>query len=331
MSFKIIQGDCEAELNREKLQEIDFFKEINLIFLDPLFNQNKYYAKHDDNLSSDEYWNWMKEIIEKVYELTSSGGAIYFMQREKNSEHVLRCLRETGWEFQNFIIWKKKTSAVPSTIRFGKQYQIIAFATKGRKPRVFHRLRIDPPLLLSYKHKRENGIYVTDIWDDIRELTSGYFAGDEPLRKDDGSRFHKQQSPVQLLTRILLSSTNPGDLVLDPFAGTGTTPVVAEQLCRNSISIELDSRNVRAIKERLAQFRECDDISSSYSDYKYTKDLALIWPNPGEVEVSLECAKDLEKPSNLYPQMKLFDNGELIRRTGNERRERCCAYSQFRH
>jgi len=312
MSFKIIQGDCKLELNSEKLQKIDFFKGIHLTFLDPPFNQNKYYAKHDDNLSHDKYWNWMEEIVEKVYELTSSGGAIYFMQREKNSEHVLRCLREAGWELQNLIIWKKKTSAIPCTIRFGKQYQIIAFATKGRKPHVFHRLRIDPPLLPGYKHKRENGVYVTDIWDDIRELTSGYFAGDEPLREDDGSRFHKQQSPVQLLTRILLSSTNPGDLVLDPFAGTGTTSIVAEQLCRNSLSIELDSQNVCAVKERIAKLRQCDDISRFYSDYKYTKDLALIWPNPDKVELSLKCTKDSEKPSNLYSQMRLFDSGELF-------------------
>jgi len=310
MSFEIIQGDCKAELNREKLQKIDFFKDIDLTFLDPPFNQDKYYAKHDDNLSPDEYWNWMKELVEKVYKLTSSGGAIYFMQREKNSEDVLRCLREAGWEFQNLIIWKKKTSAVPNTIRFGKQYQIIAFATKGRRPRVFHRLRIAPPLPPDYKYKRKNGIYLTDIWDDIRELTSGYFAGDEPLRKDDGSRFHKQQSPVQLLIRILLSSTNPGDLVLDPFAGTGTTSVVAEQLRRDSISIELDPRNVRAIEERLAKIRKCDDVSRFYPDYKCTKDLAHIWPD-------LDY-RDEDYAPDLYPQMKLFDDEGIYKDSENE-------------
>ena len=109
-----------------------------------------------------------------MYTLTSNGGAIYFMQREKNTEYVLQCLRNTGWTFQNLIIWKKKTSAVPGTKRFGKHYQVIAFATKGKTPRVFNRLRIDPPLPVGYKHERENGMYVPDVWDDIRELTSGY-------------------------------------------------------------------------------------------------------------------------------------------------------------
>src|SRR3989338_3229794 len=99
------------------------------------------------------------------------GGAIYFMQREKNTEYVL----------QNLIIWKKKTSAVPCSNKFGKHYQIIAFATKGKNPRVFNRLRINPPLPPAYKYEREDGMYVTDVWDDIRELTSGYFAGDEEI------------------------------------------------------------------------------------------------------------------------------------------------------
>ena len=74
---------------------------------------------------------------------------------------------------------KEDFSSARGLKRFGKHYQVIAFATKGKTPRVFHRLRIDPPLPAGYKHARENGMFVTDVWDDIRELTSGYFAGDE--------------------------------------------------------------------------------------------------------------------------------------------------------
>jgi site-specific DNA-methyltransferase (adenine-specific) len=68
----------------------------------------------------------------------------------------LKMLRETNWTFQNLIIWKKKTSAVPSNIRFSKQYQIIVFATKGKKPRVFNKLRIDYPLSPNHKYPRKN-------------------------------------------------------------------------------------------------------------------------------------------------------------------------------
>ena len=293
----ILHENCTTALDGS-----DFSSRINLSFLDPPFNQDKAYNAWDDNLPAEKYWEWMRQICAKVYTLTSNGGAIYFMQREKNTEYVLQCLRNTGWTFQNLIIWKKKTSAVPGTKRFGKHYQVIAFATKGKTPRVFNRLRIDPPLPVGYKHERENGMYVPDVWDDIRELTSGYFAGDEALRDADGNRLHKQQAPIQLLLRIILSSTNPSDVVLDPFAGSGTTLIVAEQLTRKSIGIELDRHNVALIQNRLAEQRESDDISRFFKDYACTPDLEAIWGAAALVEKSISSETSASK------QMALFES-----------------------
>ncbi len=134
-NYKIICGDSLKILSQ--LNE-----EADLTFLDPPFNQDKKYASWNDNLPENEYWQMMKSVCNDIYKVTSDGGAIYFMQREKNSEFVLQCLRETNWTLQNLIIWKKKTSAVPCSNKFGKNYQIIAFATKGASARVFNRLRI---------------------------------------------------------------------------------------------------------------------------------------------------------------------------------------------
>ncbi len=270
--YKILEGNCLDVLKNNKVSEL-----VDLTFLDPPFNQNKEYAFHDDKLSSEEYWEMMKNVCQSTLNITSNGGAIYFMQREKNTEDVLRCLRETGWTLQNLIIWKKKTSAVPVPSKFGKHYQILAYATKGEKARVFNRLRISPPLPPNYKFERENGVYVTDLWDDIRELTSGYFAGDEAIRLENGERFHKQQSPIALLLRIILSSTQIGDTVFDPFAGTGTTLVTAYQLRRNSIAIEIDPKNVKMINNRVEEIRDSDSIEKHYQDYLYTEDLSKIW------------------------------------------------------
>ena len=258
---------------------------IDLTFLDPPFNQNKDYAHHDDNMPDEDYWQMMKMVCERTHQATSKGGAIYFMQREKNTEKVLTCLRETGWTLQNLIIWKKKSSAVPCTGRYGKQYQVIAYATKGERARVFNRLRISPPLPANYKYERENGMFVTDVWDDIRELTSGYFAGDEAIRIKSGERLHKQQAPIALLLRIILSSTNIGDVVFDPFAGTGTTLVVAHQLGRNSLGIELDPKNVACIKERLADIREADNVEKYYQEYICTESLPEIWGTKSSVKL----------------------------------------------
>ena len=160
--YKVLIGDCLGQMKSK-----NFPRKVDLTFLDPPFNQNKDYTYHNDKLSPETYWEMMKDVCQKIFDVTSDGGAIYFMQREKNTEDVLRSLRETGWILQNLIIWKKKTSAVPQNFRYGKHYQVIAFATKGNSPRVFNKLRIDPPLLETEKYRRPNGVFVTDVWDCI--------------------------------------------------------------------------------------------------------------------------------------------------------------------
>ncbi len=274
---EIVEGDCEQILPNLP-QLTPRMLPLHLTFLDPPFNQNKDYDNHNDNLPPQEYWEWMMRICRQIYSLTEVGGAIYFMQREKNASFVLKALSEAGWILQNIIIWKKKTSAVPQVYRYGKQYQMLVFAAKGDKPRLFNRLRIDLPLEPGQKIPRENGVYVTDVWDDIRELTSGFFAGDEAIRDETTSkRAHEQQAPIALLLRIILSSTKIGDHVLDPFSGTGTTNIVANQLERPSIAIEKSPANCNLIRKRFTDFRKSDDIRRYYSYYRFTSNLESVW------------------------------------------------------
>lgn len=290
-NHSVINADCLEIFSSLKT-------EYDLTFLDPPFNQQKDYAACDDDLPEADYWKQMREVCSQIFNNTTDGGAIYFMQREKNTGQVLSALSETGWTFQNLIVWKKMTSAVPSALRFGKSFQTIVYATKGNRPRVFNRLRIEPALLKHQKHERENGCFVTDVWDDIRELTSGYFAGDEALKNADNTRFHKQQSPVALILRIILSSTRAGDTVLDPFAGTGTCAVVAEQLGRNSINIEIDPANVERIEERLANRRQTDHIERFYKDYVCTENLSEIW----SADFPAESKSTVGKQAQLFAE-----------------------------
>lgn len=288
INHQIINGDCRQILS-------SLMTKIDLTFLDPPFNQQKDYASHNDDLPENEYWEMMREVCRQIFEISTDGGAIYFMQREKNTEQVFRVLRETGWTFQNLIVWKKMTSAVPGQARFGKAFQVIAFATKGKRPRVFNRLRINPPLLKHHKYERENGMFVTDVWDDIRELTSGYFAGDEAIKSDTGERFHKQQSPLALLLRIILTSSKIGDCVLDPFAGTGTTAIVAKQLSRNSISIEIDKTNAESIENRIKEMRSADGIEKFYKDYFCTENLEDIWGTNPLIQSKIESKREVQR------------------------------------
>jgi site-specific DNA-methyltransferase (adenine-specific) len=269
---KVICGDCLTVLREGSVRDI------HLSFLDPPFNQGKEYRYFDDQKKPEEYWAWLEQVLGLVHHATVEGGAVYFMQREKNVGWMLKVLAETGWTFQNLIIWKKFTSAIPSSIRFAKQHQVIVFATKGRTPVAFNKLRIDYPLLPHHKHERIAGIFVPDVWDDIRELTAGYLAGDEALRDKTGKRVHTQQSPVGLLLRIILASTRVGDLVFDPFAGSGTTLVVAHQLKRRYLGIEIDPAYVEVIERRLERIRAADDVLRYRSYYRFTADLDGIWP-----------------------------------------------------
>ncbi len=279
MTHNLYLGDCAQFLERDADKEPPF----DFTFLDPPFNQGKDYREHNDRLDNGEYWDWMREICRMTLERSSDGAAMYFMQREKNTEFLLQVLRESGWDFHNLIVWRKKTSAIPSQVRYGKAYQVIAYATKGRSPRVFNRLRIDPPLPNGYV-PRERGMFVTDVWDDIRELTSGYYASDEALRDNSGERVHKQQSPVALLLRMLLSSTNPGDCVFDPFSGTGTTLVVASQLARYGVGVEKDEVNFNCIQERLQHIRAADSAERYRDEYAHTEALNQIWSTQNLVD-----------------------------------------------
>ena len=272
---------------------VDKTCDFGLTFLDPPFNQGKEYREHDDSMSDTEYWTFMRNVCSEIHDHTIDGGSIYFMQREKNTEDVLRTLRETGWTFQNLIIWKKLTSAIPSKIRYGKSFQIIAFATKGLRPAIFNKLRIQPKLPAGYR-PQSNGVFVTDVWSDIRELTSGYYASDEALRDQNNERRHKQQSPISLLLRILLSSSQNGTHVFDPFAGTGTTAIVASQLKRHSTILEIDPINYSTIIDRLKENRISDSISKMRNDYVHTEKLDEIWQasdcddnNSGTIESEL--------------------------------------------
>ena len=294
--YKVLEGDCLRNLDDGSIGNV------HLTFLDPPYRQGKDYRFFDDNLPAWKYWSWLKKILHKICNATSDGGAIYFMQREKNAEQVLKVIRETGWNFQNLIVWKKKTSAVPCSFRFSKQYQIIAYATKGDRPRVFNKLRIDLPTLPGHKFKRENGVYLTDVWDDIRELTSGYFAGNEAIRDSNRKRVHTQQSPVALLLRIILSSTLPGDTILDPLAGTGTTLVVAHQLKRNSIGIEIDPEYVEIINNRLKSLKPPDNIAKYHDYYRFTQNLGEIWPEKRAPSFPLKNPTPHSSKARLTPR-----------------------------
>ena len=240
----------------------------------------------------------MKRVCERIFTLSGSGGALYFIHNEVNTEIVLKTLRRTGWTFQNLIIWNKLNSASQFNNCFENQYQIIAFATKGNAPRVFNRLRIDLPL--SQNHKTENGIDVSDVWHDVGgpatifSMNNGIHNSESNSTiTKEGRLFHQHQIPINLVIRIILASSLPGDLILDPFAGAGITTMVAEKLDRNSISIEYDSQNVQVIKRRILLQRRAVKIPEIADYYRHTNRLKTLLPVSGKTSISSNIVNSL--------------------------------------
>ena len=209
--IELYQGDCLEFIRSRKPMNI------NLTICDPPFNQKKVYKHFDDNQTEKAYWKWIEDVLKQIYRTTTIGGSIYFMHREKNVEHLFRVMRKAKWVFQNLIIWRKMTRTAPSTTRLGKKYQVIFSGTKGDVPLVHNQLYGITPMLSWHKKDSSKGVYIDDIWYDIRELTAGFLSGKEVMKNRDGKMLHNQQMPLALALRMILLSTSPGNTILDPF------------------------------------------------------------------------------------------------------------------
>ena len=198
VNAQVAQSDINDFLASEAFADV----ELDLTFLDPPFNQAKDYASHDDDMPEAEYWDWMKQVCRAV--------SCPNLRRRRNLFHAAGKEQRAGFDLLARSGW---TAAEPHHLEeadVGCSHEPALWQAVSD-----HRLRhqraasasISPSCALTrrcqsnYKQKRANGVYVTDIWDDIRELTAGYFAGDEALRDEDGLRFHKQQAPIALLLR----------------------------------------------------------------------------------------------------------------------------------
>ena len=149
-----------------------------------------------------------------------------------------RQIQNEGLWILNDIIWHK-TNPMPNFrgTRFTNAHETLLWCTTSREAKY----------TFNYQNLKE--------LNEGKQMRSDWYipicSGKERLRKDNNQRSHPTQKPEALLYRILLASTNQGDLVLDPFSGSGTTAVVAKKLQRNFIGIEKDKDYVKLSKERL--------------------------------------------------------------------------------
>lgn len=254
---QIINGNCVETLNA--LPE----KSVDLIFADPPYNlqlQNDLYRpnsskvdavnnKWDKFPSFAKYDEFTSNWLHAAKRVLKDTGTIWVIGSYHNIYRVGAIMQNLGFWFLNDIVWIK-ANPMPNFrgVRFANAHETILWAQKKKGAKyTFHH----QSLKTLNDDSRENGLQMRSDW--FIPLA----AGKERL-KTNGTKDHPTQKPEALLYRVILSSTNPGDVVLDPFFGTGTTGAVAKKLGRKFIGIERDKKYVKVAQKRIDSLPKAD-------------------------------------------------------------------------
>jgi site-specific DNA-methyltransferase (adenine-specific) len=224
---------------------------IDLIFADPPYNIGKDFNGRKDKWASDEeYHEWCYRWIDLCVRKLRPTGSLYLMAATQNMPHFDIYLSKK-LHILSRIVWFYDSSGVQAKKYFGSLYEPILFCVKDKKQYTFNaddilieartgaeRKLIDyrKPVPSVYNTKKVPG----NVWEIPRVR----------YRMDEYEN-HPTQKPIALLERIILASSNPGDLVLDPFSGTFTTSFVAQKWGRQSIGLEIEEEYVKIGLRRL--------------------------------------------------------------------------------
>lgn len=235
---KLYEGDC-LELFKEIKNE-----SIDCIFADPPFNLNKLYpSKIDDNLKEEKYINWCYLWLQESVRTLKPGGSLFVWNLPKWNSIFSGFLHEK-LTFKHWISVDIKNSLPIQGRLYPSHYSLLYFI-KGKKPNTFRPDRLpmqtcphcygDIKDYGGYKNKMNpSGINLTDIWLDISPVRHAKY------KRRQGAN----ELPIKLLDRIIELSTKEGDMIFDPFGGSGTTYITAELKKRRWIGCEIGSTDV---------------------------------------------------------------------------------------
>ena len=236
---RIIHGDC--------LEVLPYLPEklVQMAFLDPQYNFSVDYGDgpQADKLPPETYLAWIAELVRHSVRRLTERGSIWVLSPERWADEIGTMLKEL-LPRRNRIIWRE-TFGQYGESRFPSGHRHLFWHVRNmqRSPFNCEEIRI-PSQRMKSGDKRAKGPRVPDdVWEIPR------LVGNASERLSE----HPCQLPEELLCRVILASTNRGDLVMDPVAGTGTTLRVAQKLDRRYLGIEKQARFVELIQTRLRQ------------------------------------------------------------------------------
>lgn len=245
-------GDCIKIMKGISAHSVD------LIFADPPYNLsgNGLHWKGNktggdwfmvneewDRMSAPEYLQFTRKWIGAACRTLKEGGSMYVSCTHHNIAEIMIVMKQLDLKVNNIITWQK-TNAMPNMTRrvFTHSTEFIVWAVKGKKW-IFNY----EDLKRANPEKQKDGSLkqMRDVW----QLP--LVQGKERIRGKDNRAAHPTQKPEELLRRIILASSNKGDVVLDPFLGSGTTTFVAKKLNRKWIGIEKDANYIKMAEKRM--------------------------------------------------------------------------------
>lgn len=268
---KIHCGDCVELLKDADVQPI-------LIFADPPFNIGYEYESYQDNLDYSNYIKWTEKWMTACFNVLADNGSFYVAIGDEYAAEVKTISRKLGLETRNWIIWNYGFGQ--NTVKkFGRSHTHIFYFVKDLKNFIFNDkdIRVPSARQLIYNDKRADskGRIPDDVWKYPR--VCGTFK--------ERVGWHTCQMPLKLMARIIKASSNPGDLVMDPFSGSASTLVVAAMLGRSYIGFDIDEKYVR-----LGQKRIIDTLASGLNeidDKEESGSIAQSKPDAGILSKSL--------------------------------------------
>jgi len=278
---------------------------VDLVFADPPFNIGYVYDNYVDDKPNEEYVAWSRDWMAACQRVLKADGSFYIAIGDDFAADIRILGRDLGLHLRNWIIWRYAFGQNMKA-KFSRPHTHIFYFTKD--PQVFtfndRQLRFPSARHTEYQDLRANplGRLPDDVWDEFPRVCGTF-------RERAG--FHGCQMPEALLMRIIMASSHPGEVVLDPFVGSGTTAAAAKRLGRRYVGIDISAEYVKHTQERLQNVVDesaarpqdgnwpalhTDVLMQLYRETKVTLDNLL----PNEVAMRVVAASLSERVGHHY-------------------------------